>query len=64
MSRGKHSSALSTGFYSKAQTLPVIVKTRNQHQGDFFMCLWMSNICSRELDVQKANISVSQFYRI
>ena len=28
------------------------------------MYLWKSNICSHELDVQQANISVSQLYRI
>ena len=28
------------------------------------MCLWKSNICSHELDVQEAEVSVSQFHRI
>ena len=28
------------------------------------MYLWKSNICSHRLDVQEANVSVSQFHRI
>ena len=28
------------------------------------MYLWKSNVCSHKLDLQEANVSVSQFHRI
>ena len=42
--------------YSKTQVLLVTLKTQSQHQEELYV------LC--ELDVQEADISISQFYRI
>ena len=45
--------------YFKIQTLQVTLKIRNQLWVDF-VHFWMSNICTDQLDVQEANVSVSE----
>ena len=50
--------------YFKIQTLQAILKSQNQHQAEFSCIFWKSNICTNQLDVQEANVSVSQLHRI
>ena len=64
LSWGQHCSALSTGFYSKTLTLLAILKTQNQLREMSLMYIRKPNICPHQLDVQEADISIPQFYRI
>ena len=45
----------------KIQTLQVV---KINISGVFFLHFWKSNICTDQLDVQEANVSVSQLHRI
>ena len=61
LSGEKHGSALSIGFIPRLRLCGR--PWRLQLRGESYV-LSESNICSHKLDVQEANISVSQFYRI
>ena len=61
--RGKHGTALQTGFVSRL-TLCWRPWGFKINLGMSFMYLWKPNICPHELDVQETNVSIPQFDRM